>query len=318
MKGILKLLYILVAILYTSIAYGQNNELITAASIAKEVDRKIAGNDLGGGVIARGCTYRGNTLIYQYNVPNDWELFDGARENVLDQLKKKGIAESYQKLGIGVEYHYYKNNNFHDFFGITKDEWGVPQKSFNDRVQDYLAEWSYKPTDLIKLKEIVDLTDHPKSKGLSLTLKIPYGWELKEGSRPNVVKKFTSQGCTFLVMVKDNITFLTRSEAREIFEDKEYVSDFISGVTSVLENSSLISSKLIVIDNYPALEYVVKGNKNNSSGIAIVVRSKHWTLFFEDKIVSFSMMGPDNDSFDHLELISLMIINSVVFPEQYN
>jgi len=37
----------------------------------------------------------------------------------------------------------------------------------------------------------IDLTGNPKAKGLSIAVKYPAGWEVMDGERPNIVKKFS-------------------------------------------------------------------------------------------------------------------------------
>ena len=79
----------------------------------------------------------------------------------------------------------------------------------------------------IQLGEYISIKDHPKAKGVNMKLKAPIGWEISEGDRPNVVKKFVKDGNSFIVLVKDNVTFFSRKEIKELFKDDKFTNEFI-------------------------------------------------------------------------------------------
>ena len=82
-----------------------------------------------------------------------------------------------------------------------------------------------------KLGEYVSIKNHPKSKGVDLKLRAPIGWELKEGDRPNIVKKFTKDGSTYLILIKENMTFFSRKMSREVLEDASTRKELITELT---------------------------------------------------------------------------------------
>lgn len=170
---------------------------------------------------------------------------------------------------------------------------------------------------ILDLGQYVSIKDHPKAKGVNMKLKAPVGWQVSDGDRPHVVKKFVKDGNTFMVLVKDNVTFFSRNEVRELLKDGKFLNEFVEEVNSVIKSPQLIERSVVTIDNYPAASFKVRGIVERS-GIVIPVMIKCWFILYEDKIVFLQSMGIDNSNFKLLEILSLSIINSVIFPEQYN
>ena len=63
-----------------------------------------------------------------------------------------------------------------------------------------------------KLGDYISIKDHPKAKGVNLKLKAPSDWQIMEADRPNIVKKFVNDNSTYMITVKDYITFLSRKK----------------------------------------------------------------------------------------------------------
>jgi hypothetical protein len=163
----------------------------------------------------------------------------------------------------------------------------------------------------------VSIKDHPKAKGVNMKLKAPIGWQISEGDRPNVVKKFVKDGNTFMVLVKDNMTFFSRKEIKELFKDDKFTNELILELGSTLQSLQLIDKSVVTVDNYPALSFKVSGNMERT-GLKFPVIMKCWICFYEDKVVFLQSAGINNSNFKLLEILYSSIINSVIFPEQYN
>ena len=71
--------------------------------------------------------------------------------------------------------------------------------------------YSYSP----QLGEYLSLKDHPKAKGVNMKIKVPIGWEVKDGDRPNIVKKFIKGDNVYLIQIRDNITFFSRNKSTD-------------------------------------------------------------------------------------------------------
>jgi hypothetical protein len=168
-----------------------------------------------------------------------------------------------------------------------------------------------------ELGQYISIKDHPKAKGVNMKLKVPIGWHLSEGDRPNVVKKFVKDGNTFMILVKDNVTFFSRKEVRDLLKDDKFLKEFVGEFSSALKSPQLIEHSVVTIDNYPALTFKVKG-KVERSGIVFPVIMKCWVFLYEDKIVALQSAGFGNSNFKNLEITYSSITNSVIFPEQYN
>jgi len=196
---------------------------------------------------------------------------------------------------ININYYYYSGTKILKKISIKSNE---------------LSNLNFSLGDYISIK------GHPKAKGVSLKLKPPNGWKIEEGDRPNIVKKFVYKGNTYLIMVRDNATFFSRDEIRELLSDNEYVNELMGEMNSVLIDSETLYKKIVTVDTYPTLEFTIRG-KEEKSGYNIKFRMKYWVIFYEDKIVFLQCAGLDGKEFETFESLYNQITNSVIFPEQY-
>jgi len=86
--------------------------------------------------------------------------------------------------------------------------------------------------------------DHPKAKGINISLEYPINWEAKEGERPNIVKKFSralenGSSVICLVVIKDlpsQIKILSDEDiAKEMFSE-EVIKSMFPGNSKLLEH----------------------------------------------------------------------------------
>lgn len=264
--------------------------------LAEHVNKQIKGVDIGNGITAKGCLSIGRTLIYQYEVPGYWEAPNNIKEEIISNLKTAGAAKTYFLNNIDVDFYYYKGNSLAKKVSVKSNEFST----FN-----------------IELGEYVSIKDHPKAKEVNLKLKVPVGWDVKEGDRPNIVKKFTNEGNTYLILIKDNVTFFSRNQIREALKEDNFVKEFVQEASSFLKNPQVIDQSVVTIDTYPSVQFKIKG-KMERSGLTFPVIMKCWVVFYEDKIIFLQAMGIDNSEFRALEQLYSLITNSVIFPEQYD
>src|SRR5690554_5573826 len=225
--------------------------------LAEQVNRQIKGIDIGNGITAKGCLSFGRTLIYQYEVPAYWEAPYNIKEEIISNLKTIGAAKTYFLHNIDVDFYYYMGNSLAKKVSVKSNEFST----FN-----------------IELGEYVSIKDHPKAKEVNLKLKVPVGWDVKEGDRPNIVKKFTNEGNTYLILIKDNVTFFSRKQIREALQKDNFVKDFVQEASSFLKNPQVIDQSIVTIDTYPTVQFKVKG-KMERSGLTFPVIMKCWVIF---------------------------------------
>lgn len=174
-----------------------------------------------------------------------------------------------------------------------------------------------KSTSNIQLGEYHSIKDHPKAKGVNLKVKVPKGWKVEEGDRPNVVVKFVNGTDLFLVMVKDSETFISKKDARELFEDEEFISELKGAYKSQFSRWSLLEKKIVTIENHPTLELVVSGTKERL-GVEFEMVMKTWYFFYEDKFIYLQGSGVKSNTWPARSQLFSLIANSVVLPDQYN
>ncbi len=276
--------------------FSQTFSELDIKKLAEQVNKQIKGVDIGNGITAKGCLSIGRTLIYQYEVPGYWEAPNNIKEEIISNLKTAGAAKTYFLNNIDVDFYYYKGNSLAKKVSVKSNEFST----FN-----------------IELGEYLSIKNHPKAKEVNLKLKVPVGWDVKEGDRPNIVKKFTNEGNTYLILIKDNMTFFSRKQIREALQEDNFVKEFVQEASSFLKNPQVIDQSVVTIDTYPTVQFKVKG-KMERSGLTFPIIMKCWVVFYEDKIIFLQAIGIDNSEFRALELLYTLITNSVIFPEQYN
>ena len=264
--------------------------------LAGTINQKLKGTDVGNGIIARGCFAIGRTLVYQYNVPNYWEAPENAKEVLIANFKTIGTAKIFFLNNINADFYYFKDNTISKKISIKSNEFST----YNFKLGDYIS-----------------AKDHPKAKDVNLKLKVPIGWEILEADRPNIVKKFVNGNNSYMILIKNHMTFLSRKEAKEMLSDEEFNDELIDGASSFLKNPQILNKNVITVDTYPTLAFTVKGEAERL-GYKFGMIMKFWFIFHEDKVIALQGGGMDNAEFKVLEYLYTSITNSVVFPEQYN
>lgn len=173
--------------------------------------------------------------------------------------------------------------------------------------------YSFSP----QLGEYLSIKDHPKAKGVNMKIKVPIGWEVKDGDRPNIVKKFVKGDNVYLIQIRDNITFFTRNKSREAIQKDNFISDLVQKESSFFKNLEIIEQSIVTIDTYPAIQYKVKGEFEQMGYNANLIL-KSWIIFYEDKYIILQSMSTNDLSFYENEELYSLLTNSIIFPEHYN
>jgi hypothetical protein len=292
-----KLLFALLCLaLYSNNCYSQTFSENNIQKFAYQVNQQIKGVDIGNGIRGKGCLSIGHTLIYQYDVLEYWEAPHNLKEELISNLKTSGAAKTYFLQNIDVDFYYYKGNSLAKKVSIKSTEFST----FNFQLGEYIS-----------------IKDHPKAKEVNLKIKVPIGWEVQEGDRPNIVKKFVKEEYLYGILINDNVTFFSRKEVREALQEDNFVKEFVQEASSFLISPQVIDQSVVTIDTYPAVQFKVKG-KMERIGLIFPIILKCWVVFYEDKIIFLQATGIDNNDFKVHEQLYDMITNSVIFPDQYN
>jgi len=281
---------------FNLISYSQSLSDNDIKVLAQKINNELQGMDFANGITVKGCYAIGRTLVYQYDVNEDWYAPENIKADLIANLVKSGYSDMYFSNDINVEYQYF----------------------FGSRLREKVSVKSHELTDLnFTLGEYISIEGHPKSKDVNMKLRTPIGWEIAEGDRPNIVKKFLYKNNNYMIIVKDNIMFFSRNEIRELLSDDDYVNEFLSEASSLLTNPQILNHRVVSVDKYPSLEFTMRGEMERL-GIKMSIKQKCWMVFFEDKIVYLQCGGLDNNEFTALEKLYDLITNSVIFPEQYD
>lgn len=280
---------------YFLVSFSQELSENDIKQLAQKVNNELTGMDMGNGITVRGCYAFGRTLIYQYDVDDYWFPPENMKEDLISNLKETGSAEIYYNNDINVDFHYYSGNKLLKKISINSNEFSNLH---------------------FKLGDFISINGHPKAKGVNLKIQTPIDWEIEEGDRPNVVKKFVYGTNSYMIIIKDNFAFVSKNEAKEFFNDNEFLTELISEYSSVFNEYEILKQEIVTIDKYPALSLTLKGSMEGS-GLNIEMIIKNWTILFEDKIVFLQCGGISRRDFNALEGLYNLLTNSVIFPEQY-
>ena len=91
----LKIFYCFLLIGCFNVVNSQNFSELDIKKLAKEVNEKLKGLNLGNGVTARGCYSIGRTLIYMYDVSDYWYPPENIKEELISNMKTSGAAKTY-------------------------------------------------------------------------------------------------------------------------------------------------------------------------------------------------------------------------------
>lgn len=133
--------------------------------------------------------------------------------------------------------------------------------------------------------------DHPKAKGINLSVEYPSHWKLSEGERPNIVQKFSgdaSDGITrmFLILIKDVPSEVSRMSvediAREAFSD-DSLKDIVP------QGGEFIKGEQTRYDGQPGA-WVIFSINSQRAGMTMMMYTLQHMFIYGGKMVSIQCM----------------------------
>jgi hypothetical protein len=166
----------------------------------------------------------------------------------------------------------------------------------------------------------IDLTGNPKAKGLSIAVKYPSGWEVKDGERPNIVKKFSYNYPDYMGLLMVQVNNLPREALPEIksFTLKDWQEAL--GELGAVSNSSVQSlegQKVFVSD---------LTTKTDRMSASVIQKYRVVGMFYKDKWiwlwcgvgVNASMSMPQVENrFQTTTPVCFQFFNSLVLLDRY-
>jgi hypothetical protein len=164
---------------------------------------------------------------------------------------------------------------------------------------------------------------HPKAKNTDWKINVPISWKKEEGSRPNVIQKFSSDmgfgGELVLLMVKNlemPQTGFTKSDIEAMYTEESFRQ-------TLPEDAQFVSFSKITIDNIPGgvieMDQVYK-----SPDFPRKLRLKQYSFIYKNKTYviqcSVSSKNLEEDLSSKMSEFSFlfnMMVNSVVVNDQY-
>ena len=265
--------------------------------IAEDASLQIEGVNFGGGVVGRKVIAVGRNLIFQYDVPANWQPYEGAKEQLISNLKESGRGDFYFNESIIVTYAYFKINSAATTITVNPQEFS---------------------SVTFELGKYISIKDHPKSKGVNLKIKPPKDWVIEEGNGPNIVKKFTKQNSTFMILTKNLETFFSRSAHRSMYSDKSSLKDFVEdAVLTSCHSQELIFYDLVTVGLHPA-DNVKNVCDRGMMGKKVTQFILIWNIFYEDKMGILMGMGSNKREFRELKKLYSIVAVTTSFPKQFN
>lgn len=133
--------------------------------------------------------------------------------------------------------------------------------------------------------------DHPKAKGINISVEYPSSWTPAEGERPNIVQKFSgdsSDGITrmFLIIIKDTPKFLSLLPADEMA--KEAFSDEALH-EMVPPGGSFINGEMTKYDGQTGA-WMIYSITSERAGMTMKMYTLQHMFFYKGKMVAVQCM----------------------------
>ena len=304
-----KLIFLFLIIPFLSFSQLSESQM---AEMVDEVNKGCPLTDPRTGVVLSGAMSYGTTLVFMYDVPEDWFPPENMKELLIDNFKVAEIADVYYSLKVNVNFTYYKENRLIKMVKVKYKEFGDGTEEADEN------SYSQQPNrSIFELGKFVSFKNHPKAKGVNIKVKKPVEFELLEGDRPNIVGKFNhkKENLVYIIGINNSQNFTSRSYTREWFLDSSETKSYAK--SSVLEfGGEYISHKLVDIDRYPAIEITFDYTKEVIDR-DIIFRTVMWVIPYEDNIIYLSG-GTEAKNFESYYPLFIKITNSIIFEDQYN
>jgi len=170
-----------------------------------------------------------------------------------------------------------------------------------------------------------DSKNHPKAKGVWATVRYPTGWEVKEGERPNIVKKFVGDYNGMFVMLSLQILNAGGPVEKECTDMN--VAEFSDAFTDKESNLIAFNAKKIRHEEKPAFIYEMQANVERA-GNSFKTTSKVMTVCYKNNLVSAwcspstldmknQTMTSTANEIKRAESLCFQFFNSLVLMDKY-
>lgn len=171
----------------------------------------------------------------------------------------------------------------------------------------------------------IDLTGHPKSQGLSFSIKYPSDWVVREGDRPHIVKKFISNNqekikSVCIVYVNDATPFYDKIDMHN-----ETPSSTKEALKAFFRKPALHEFKKVHIEGEKAILYIASGNVEQL-GIDIYMKIITLNLMHKKKLINIQCTTAGESRLRHnvdrtfdimKNTIALRTLNSLILIDRY-
>ena len=168
--------------------------------------------------------------------------------------------------------------------------------------------------------------DHPKAKGINITVEYPSHWKLSEGERPNIVQKFSgdaSDGITrmFLILIKDMPSEVSRMSAEDIAKEA-FSGDALKAI--VPSGGEFIKGEQTRYDGQPGAWAILSINSQRA-GMTMKMYTLQHMFIYGGKMVSIQCMvggleqmnGNLYQEFNSYVPLFQQIGNSIIVPDKW-
>ena len=166
----------------------------------------------------------------------------------------------------------------------------------------------------------IDLTGHPKAKGIAMSVKYPADWDAKEGDRPNIVKKFTknySDSLGLMMVQVLNVPIEARNEVKSFtVKDWREVMSEIGTVISV-SKTKLEMEDAFVADIFVKMERMGTAPYQRQRIVSIVYKHK-WIWLWCGAVGNPNMSSSQVEAkFQNIQPHCSQFFNSFILLDRY-
>lgn len=161
-----------------------------------------------------------------------------------------------------------------------------------------------------------------KSQGIKVNIQLPRSWLGKDGERPHIVQKWTSENGTGIEMI-----LLDIRDGEGYNPTKKYLEDFVrSGdvKNTVPDGSSYIASGNFTLEKQNGY-WVQMSTSHERIGVKMYQKALMYQFFFRGKSIGIMCQSTGfenekskiNDSFKLIQPLCQQVLNSIVLPQIY-
>jgi len=168
-------------------------------------------------------------------------------------------------------------------------------------------------------QKMFDVINNPKSKGLNFSITEPPEFERIDGKRPNILYNWLKNRDNLTTRVTISISIVELPDEMKLAKEEwiQYLK-FESGVKDLTSGANNVNQeKYIVLESYPGVMF------NSTKQIQRIdlerkTYNKTVHLFVEGKGFTINMSASTESSLGLNEGVFISMINSIIFPDQYN